>query len=82
MIHLKSLFGSKEVADEISPVQEVGAAEINLETKQAAHGHPESMSIDDPKDDRPAETAQSGVQKIEAVTLTWNKSSVFVLLCL
>lgn len=47
---------------------EIGPAPVN-----------EATGVEDLK---PEENAQFGVKKIEAVTLTWNKSSVYVVLIL
>ena len=61
---------------------ELVALDVRADDKQAAFSVHDNGSIDATKDDRPAESAQGGVQKIEAVTLTWSKSSVFMLLVL
>ncbi|KXS94066.1 hypothetical protein AC578_5322 [Pseudocercospora eumusae] len=48
--------------------------------KEAAHELTDAGRAS--SNDRPAQDAQPGVQKIEAVTLTWPKKSVFLLLIL
>lgn len=56
------------------------ALQVRADDKEAAPG----FASEEPgfKDEKPAENVQSGVQKIEAVTLAWSKSSVYVLLVL
>lgn len=61
-----------------------GKAALNVDATEQQDAAPalDRLSIDDLEDARPATNAQGGVQKIEAVTLTWNRSSVFLLLIL
>ncbi|OJJ04489.1 hypothetical protein ASPVEDRAFT_172748 [Aspergillus versicolor CBS 583.65] len=68
-----SVVGKTESATVDDPI----ALHVRADDKEAAPGFPEDL-----KDEKPAENAQSGVQKIEAVTLAWSKSSVYVLLVL
>jgi hypothetical protein len=68
-----SVVGKTERATVDDPI----ALQVRADDKEAAPGFPEDL-----KDEKPAENAQSGVQKIEAVTLAWSKSSVYVLLVL
>lgn len=82
-MELRNLFKATTVAEATPASAELTTAGDNPNEKSV--GQPpfaDSSSMDDPKDDRPAESAQSGVQKIEAVTLTWSKKSVFLLLVL
>ncbi|KAI7231126.1 MFS general substrate transporter [Hortaea werneckii] len=58
------------------------ALNANTTEQQSVTPTPDRLSIDDLEDARPATNAQGGVQKIEAVTLTWSKNSVFLLLTL
>ncbi|GAB1742759.1 hypothetical protein NU219Hw_g8470t1 [Hortaea werneckii] len=58
------------------------ALNANATEQQSVIPTPDRLSIDDLEDARPATNAQGGVQKIEAVTLTWSKNSVFLLLIL
>ena len=54
-------------------------AEVKADDQEAGN-----IAIDDiVKDEsKPTEDAQAGVQKIEAVTLSWSKASVFITLVL
>ncbi|KAI7159202.1 MFS general substrate transporter [Hortaea werneckii] len=58
------------------------ALNANATEQQSVTPTADRLSIDDLEDARPATNAQGGVQKIEAVTLTWSKNSVFLLLIL
>lgn len=70
-----SVVGKTERATVDDPI----ALQVRADDKEAAPGFPEDPGM---KDEKPAENVQSGVQKIEAVTLAWSKSSVYVLLVL
>ncbi len=73
---LHSVVGTTERATVDDPI----ALQMRADDKEAAPG----LASEGPeiKDEKPAENAQSGVQKIEAVTLAWSKSSVYILLVL
>ena len=58
------------------------APNVDATEQQNAAAALDRLSIDDVEDAKPATNAQGGVQKIEAVTLTWSRSSVFLLLIL
>ncbi|KAL4926713.1 MFS siderochrome iron transporter MirB [Aspergillus undulatus] len=64
------------------------ALEVRADDKEAAHvpendiANDKEGSVGVPPDKKPTDEAQTGVKKIEAVTLTWAKSSVYLVLCL
>lgn len=83
-MELRNIFKGPVGPSEIQPVPAETSAPAGDASEKHA-GQPQfadSSSVDDAKEDRPTESAQSGVQKIEAVTLTWSKKSVFLLLVL
>lgn len=73
---------SKSTSEMDSMTAQKPALNANATEQQSVAPTPDRLSIDDLEDARPATNAQGGVQKIEAVTLTWSKNSVFLLLIL
>ncbi|KAL3477039.1 major facilitator superfamily domain-containing protein [Aspergillus californicus] len=57
------------------------ALEIRANDKEAGHAPADGIAVADGKEDKP-DDAQLGVRKIEAVTQTWSKNSVYVILVL
>lgn len=55
---------------------------IQLQAGDKEGTHATDNEIPDKDDNKPTENAQAGVQKIEAVTLTWGRSSMFMVLIL
>lgn len=64
-------------SDSEGPEPEPTVIQLNVEDKEAG---PAVKDIS--QDDKPTENAQSGVQKIEAITLTWGRGSMFMVLIL
>ncbi|CAG8043789.1 unnamed protein product [Penicillium olsonii] len=62
-------------SDSEGPEPEPTVIQLNVEDKEAG---PAVKDIS--QDDKPTENAQSGVQKIEAITLTWGRGSMFMVL--
>jgi hypothetical protein len=74
------LFNRNKSAEATNPTQELSlAADIEAPAaQQTADAEDEKPSIQDV----PSEDVQSGVAKIQAVTLTWSRASMFSILCL
>lgn len=73
---------NKSVATSTPEVDEPHNLEIQNNDKEAANAVPDDLSKPSDDDLRPTDDAQSGVKKIEAVTITWSKSSVYLILVL
>ena len=76
------IVGNKTASGVETPsVDDPVALQVRADDKEAAHvpEHPEGSTG---PDDKPAEEAQTGVKKIEAVTISWSKKSVYIILCL
>jgi hypothetical protein len=74
------IVGTKSAETEITPVGDPIALQVRADDKEA--GHAPIDDVTGKKDARPAEDAQVGVQKIEAVTLAWGKGSMLMVLIL
>lgn len=83
-MELRNIFKNAEDPSEIEPAPAETSAPGGAPNERHAgqSTFADRSSVDDVKDNRPTESAQSGVRKIEAVTLTWSKRSVFLLLAL
>ncbi|KAF7189000.1 MFS siderochrome iron transporter B [Pseudocercospora fuligena] len=80
---LHSLFGNNKTATSTSTaVDEPNVPQHRGDDKEAGHELADAGSASSNDEARPAPDAQPGVQKIEAVTLTWSKKSVFGVLIL
>lgn len=80
---LHSLFGNNKTATSTSTaVDDPNIPQHRGEDKEAGHELADAGSASSNDEARPAQDAQPGVQKIEAVTLTWSKKSVFMVLIL
>lgn len=71
------LGGSKLIS---SPSPAIDNGQHHTDDKEA--GIEMTASAKDDDEQRPDEHAQPGVQKIEAVTLTWSKNAVYLILVL
>lgn len=69
--HDQSAEGSVEMQQKTAASQEIGTGSLH---DSSDHGDTEKAL--------PAKEAQTGVQKIEAITLTWGKGSLGAALCL
>lgn len=72
------IVGNKS-ADTQTPAEDPNVIQIKADDKEAVHASVDGVST---ADEKPTEDAQAGVRKIEAVTLTWGKGSVFTVLIL
>jgi hypothetical protein len=75
-----SIVGRKSADVEITPAEDPNAIKIRADDKEAVHAPINEITIKE--DEKPAEDAQAGVRKIEAVTLTWGRGSMFTVLIL
>ncbi|KAL4792627.1 major facilitator superfamily domain-containing protein, partial [Aspergillus venezuelensis] len=76
------IVGNKSASGVETPsVDDPVALQVRADDKEAAHV-PENSEGSTGPDDKPAEEAQTGVKKIEAVTISWSKKSVYIILCL
>jgi hypothetical protein len=73
MRKFQNLIGGKADNETEDPV----AVQMQILDKEAA-----VHAVDEVDLKKPVEDAQNGVQKIEAVTLAWSKSSLYLVLCL
>lgn len=74
------IVGNKSAETEVTSVDDPITLQVRADDKEAGHA-----PIDDltgKEEARPAEDAQAGVQKIEAVTLAWGKGSMLMVLIL
>lgn len=60
--------------------EDPSAQQIKEDDKEA--GHTPVHEVTNNEDEKPAEDAQPGVQKIEAVTLAWGRASMYTILVL
>jgi hypothetical protein len=74
--------GQHDVASDAIQTSDTQAVNVNTE-KGDETGPREAQNdwVKVPEESVPAEHAQYGIQKIEAVTLTWSKKSLAALLC-
>ncbi len=70
----RNLIGTKADVETEDPNAVVAPAE-----KETAHC---ASEIIPPDEEKPSEDAQNGVEKIEAVTLAWSRSSLYLVLVL
>ncbi|KGO39958.1 Major facilitator superfamily domain, general substrate transporter [Penicillium expansum] len=78
MSRFHRIVGNKSAETEATSADDPIALQVRADDKEAAHA-----AIDDAtgkEEARPAEDAQAGVQKIEAVTLAWGKGSMLMVL--
>ncbi|KAJ0419752.1 major facilitator superfamily domain-containing protein [Aspergillus carlsbadensis] len=76
---IHTIVGSKSADGEKSPVDDPIAMQVRADDKEAQHAPADEIK---PAEDKVADDAQLGVKKIEAVTLTWSKKSVYFTLAL
>ncbi|KAL2837133.1 major facilitator superfamily domain-containing protein [Aspergillus pseudoustus] len=77
---IHTVVGSKSADGEKSPVDDPAALHVRADDKEAQHAPADEIK---PAEElKVAEDAQLGVKKIEAVTLTWSKKSVYFTLVL
>jgi hypothetical protein len=76
---IHTVVGRKSADGEKSSVDDPVAMQIRAGDKEAQHAPANEIT---PADDKVADDAQLGVKKIEAVTLTWSKRSVYFTLAL
>ncbi|KAJ5794607.1 Major facilitator superfamily domain general substrate transporter [Penicillium paradoxum] len=69
--------GNKTADTPPATVDDPDVIQARADDKEA--GHTPAVELTD-KGEKPAEDAQAGVQKIEAVTIAWNKKSVYMVL--
>lgn len=74
----QSVIGGKKFDDKMTEVDDPHA----LQDHHDKESHSADGSSTDDAGEQIDENAQSGVKKIEAVTLTWSKSSVYLTLVL
>lgn len=72
-----AIVGSKSAAN--VSVESPNAQQLNEDDKEAG---PTPVNDVTNNDEKPAEDAQPGVQKIEAVTLAWGRGSMYTILVL
>jgi hypothetical protein len=65
-----------------TPVDDPSAMQIRADNKEAGNIAMNELPTPDKNDTKPSENAQPGVKKIEAVTLTWSRGSMFTVLIL
>ena len=82
MNKFQSMLGKKTAQTEASEVDNATSPEIQANEKGVSQITPDDFTKPDNDIERPDEDAQSGVKKIEAVTITWSKSSVYLILVL
>ncbi|KAJ5704699.1 hypothetical protein N7536_000388 [Penicillium majusculum] len=78
MSRFHRIVGNKFAETEATPVDDPIALQARADDKEA--GHAPINDITGKEEARPAEDAQAGVQKIEAVTLAWGKGSMLMVL--
>ena len=80
MTRFHQIVGTKSAETGVTPVDDPIALQVRADDKEA--GHAPSDDVTGKENARPAEDAQAGVQKIEAVTLAWGKGSMLMVLIL
>lgn len=80
MSRFHRIVGNKSAETEAISVDDPIALQARADDKEA--GHAPINDITGKEEARPAEDAQAGVQKIEAVTLAWGKGSMLMVLIL
>ncbi|KAJ5963378.1 Major facilitator superfamily domain general substrate transporter [Penicillium vulpinum] len=74
------IVGNKSAETEVTLVDDPNTLQVRADDKEA--GHSPIDEVTGKEEARPAEDAQAGVQKIEAVTLAWGKGSMLMTLVL
>ncbi|KAL3484192.1 major facilitator superfamily domain-containing protein [Aspergillus germanicus] len=76
---IHTVVGRKSADGDKSSVDDPVAMQVRADDKEAQHAPADEIT---PAEDKVADDAQLGVKKIEAVTLTWSKRSVYFTLVL
>jgi hypothetical protein len=75
-----TIVGDKSASTEAASVDDPSTLQAKAGDKEAGYPTANDVSNNDPE--KPAEDAQAGVKKIEAVTIAWSKSSAYLVLVL
>lgn len=70
----------KSASPKVATVDDPRALQEKASDKEA--GYPTVNDVSSIEQEKPAEDAQAGVKKIEAVTIAWSKKSAYLLLVL
>lgn len=81
MDNFHSIVGNK-LQEGPTPVDDPSAMQIRADDKEAGKIGMNEVPLPDKSDMKPSENAQSGVKKIEAVTISWSRGSMFAVLIL
>jgi hypothetical protein len=76
------IVGDKSGTTTQDVIEEPNTVQLRADDKEAAHVPVNEVVDDASEKDKPAEKAQEGVRKIEAVTLAWSRASMFTILVL
>ncbi|KAJ5103084.1 siderochrome-iron transporter MirB [Penicillium argentinense] len=79
---LHRIVGDKSETNTQDVIEEPNTVQLGADDKEAAHVPVDEVVDDASEKDKPAENAQEGVRKIEAVTLAWSRASMFTVLVL
>lgn len=73
-----------DVQHTTTPVNDIEASSPTekIERVVSVNAEADDDTAKEPEDLRPDASAQAGVQKVQAITLSWTKASLAVLLCL
>ena len=78
---LHAIIGNKPQEGPI-PADDPSTMQIRADDKEAGNIDMNEVPMPDKSDIKPSEDAQSGVKKIEAVTISWSRGSMFTVLIL